>query len=642
MEYFGVSKEKLYIFNKGEDYYAYNTFGAHPCTFRGEKGWRFLVYAPHAKNVYLVSNTIGWDEGIKMQPLENFGCFILFVPGLQEGEVYKYKIETSNGQFIYKADPYAFYAEVRPNTASRLYDLKGFTWEDAEFLQKRSTLNHLKQAKNIYEVHLGSWKQHEIENRNKDLKETPIEAFYSYTELKDSLIPYAKQMGYTHLEIMPLHEHPFDGSWGYQPTSYYAITSRYGNPKEFMEFVNEAHKQGLFIILDWVPAHFCKDDHGLRLFDGEKLYEEKEHMHWGTLTFNYAKNEVRTFLNSNALFFLKEFHIDGLRVDGVSSMLYMNYGVDDPKQKKFNKYGGEGDLEAIEFLKHINDLIHKEFPGVITIAEESTSWPKVTSNDDDGLHFDYKWDMGWMHDTLNYCKTDFPYRDKNHNMLSFSTMYASSEHFILPLSHDEVVHGKCSLIVKQPGDYFRQFAGLRLLYLYQITHTGGKLNFMGNELAEFIEWRFYEGLEWFLLDYDAHKAHNEFVKELNHFYLEHKELYEDDYYANGFKWIDANNSEQRIYIYERMCESNNEASTIVLNMDPKSYPKFKIGVKEKGEYEIVFDSDNVSFGGSGYTQNKKHFIAKKAPMHNMPYSIEIRLPGLAGVIIKKSKNKKGK
>ncbi|MDO5564125.1 MAG: 1,4-alpha-glucan branching protein GlgB [Eubacteriales bacterium] len=643
METYGITKEKLYIFNNGEDFMSYNAFGAHPYSYDGKIGWRFLVYAPNALSVAIVSNSLGWDNGIKMQSLYKSGCFISFIENLNEGEVYKYKIETANHEFLYKSDPYAFYSEVRPNTASILYDYTNFKWSDEKFLLKREKTNHQKIAKNIYEVHLGSWKQKFLKDRNLSNEETPLEAFYSYKEFAQTLIPYVKEMGYTHIELMPLHEYPFDGSWGYQPTGFFSITSRYGTPKDFMEFVNLAHKENISVILDWVPGHFCKDDHGLRLFDGSKVYEEKEHLHWGTLTFNYSKSEVRSFLLSNVFFFLKEFHIDGIRMDGVSSMLYLNYGVEDPSKKVFNKYGGEGNLSAIDFIKKTNDLIHKEFKGVITIAEESSSWPKVTSFDDDGLHFDYKWDMGWMHDTLNYCKTDFPYRSKNHNMLTFSMVYAFSEHFIMPLSHDEVVHGKCSLIVKQPGEYLQKFAGLRLLLLYQITHSGGKLNFMGTEIAQFVEWRFYESIQWFLLDYPIHRMHLQFVKELNNLYKNEKALYEEDYTWKGFQWIEANDNSQSVYIYER--SNGNSKVIIILNMKPIDYEIFTIGVEEFGEYEIIFNSDDSNYGGNDYIKNfyetnNPIIKSKKIQSHGKDYSIDTPLPALSGLIIKKKKTRR--
>ena len=429
----------------------------------------------------------------------------------------------------------------------------------------------------------------------------PAADFLTYRELAEKLIPYVKEMGYTHIEIMPLNEHPYDGSWGYQDTGYFAITSRYGIPHDFMYFVNECHKNGIFVILDWVPGHFCMDEHGLRYFDGDRVYDGKEHKHWGTMTFNYGKKEVVSFLNSSLFFLLDKFHIDGVRFDGVSSMLYLNYGVDNPSEKVFNKYGDEGNLEAISFIQNLNKLVGEKYKGVITIAEESTAWPNVTKPADvGGLGFHYKWDMGWMHDTLNYLKSDFPYREGNHNMFTFSMSYAEAENYVLSLSHDEVVHGKASIINKMPGNYDEKFAQVKVLATYQLTRPGAKLNFMGNEIPEFIEWRYYESLEWFLLDNEKHKKHHDFVKAINNLYLKEKAFYEKDMKVwEGFDFIDANNSKQHIFIYERIALDPSDRCIVILNFGKDEIESFKLGVNVPGEYEEIINSNDKRWGGTG-------------------------------------------
>ena len=638
MELYGISKDQIFLFNNGEDYESYNIFGAHLINDGDKKGVRFLVYAPNAVDVHIVGDFNSWqkNDDYEMKKIDDTGCWIAFVEGLKENDIYKYLITTKDGREIFKADPYAFYAEVRPHTASKIYNLDGFKWSDKKFLNEREKDEHFNKPKNIYELHMGSFIQHNTGIWREKLDDVPVEDFYTYRELADTLVKYVKEMGYTHIEVMPLNEHPFDGSWGYQDTGYFAITSRYGTPKDFMYFVNECHKNNISVILDWVPGHFCMDEHGLRYFDGDRVYDGKEHKHWGTMTFNYKKKEVLSFLNSSAIFLLDKYHIDGIRFDGVSSMLYLNYGVDNPAEKVFNKYGDEGNLEAIAFIQNLNEIIGQNFKGVITIAEESTAWPNVTKPKEmGGLGFHYKWDMGWMHDTLNYLRSDFPYREQNHNMLTFSMSYAEAENYVLSLSHDEVVHGKASIINKMPGDYDEKFAQLKVLLVYQITRTGAVLNFMGNEIPEFIEWRFYEGLEWFLLDVDKHKKHHEFVKMMNHLYLEEKSFYEKDLKVwEGFNWIDAGNAKQNIFIYERVALDPKDRTIVILNFGKEEIEKFRLGVNVAGTYKEIVNSNDIKWGGTGAFINEKVIKSEEEGAHGKENSVVIKLPRLSAVILK--------
>ena len=636
-EHLGVSKDQLYLFNNGKDYESYNVFGAHLYNKDGESGVRFLVYAPNASSVRVVGDFNDWNDNAHMMDFDSeTGTWCIFIPGLKEYEVYKYVIIDKKGEKHFKADPYAFFSELRPHTASIVYDLENFNWTDAEFIKQREHNDHFLKPKNIYECHLGSFMQNPDKEKRMNPEEIPESSFMNYIALADKLIPYVKEMGYTHIEIMPLSEYPYDGSWGYQATGYFSITSRYGTPKDFMYFVNKCHEAGLYLIMDWVPGHFCKDEHGLYKFDGDYLFDGKEHKHWGTMTFNYSKSEVISFLYSSAVFYIKKFHIDGIRVDGVSSMLYLNYGVENPAEKVFNKYGDEGNLEAIEFLQNFNEMIGREFKGVITIAEESTAWPNVTKPKEiGGLGFHYKWDMGWMNDTLNYMKTDFPYRTKDHNRLTFSMMYADSENYIMPLSHDEVVHGKGSLVNKMPGTYEEKFMGLRNLLLYQITRPGGKLCFMGADLAEFIEWRYYESLEWFLLDYDIHKKHNQYVKDLNHLYLTEKALWELDFHIwDSFQWIDADNREQNIFIYERKGIQERDRLLVLINFGKQSFEKFRFGVSLPGVYREIMNTNDIKYAGTGSNINTEDIISDEIGFHNKDESIEVSVPALSAMIFK--------
>ncbi|MBR3301436.1 MAG: 1,4-alpha-glucan branching protein GlgB [Firmicutes bacterium] len=620
-EYYELNKDRIYLFNQGSYQNAYELMGAHPCTEDGQEGTRFTVWVPGAEKVSVMGDFNGWsEEDTQLQTMWDSGIWTLFVPGAAEGQAYKYRIETGNGQILYKADPYGYWSEKRPKSASVIRRLD-YEWHDGEWMDRRSRSDHFRQPKNIYEVHLGSWKRHA--GRPKE------EQFYTYSEIAADLVPYAKKMGYTHLEIMPVMEHPLDDSWGYQLTGYYAATSRFGTPQQLMELIDTAHQAGIGIILDWVPAHFCRDDHGLVRFNGEMLYEKTEHPQWGTLVFDYGRPEVKSFLLSNAVFWIEKYHADGLRVDGVSSMLYLNFGIDDPEKKRFNKYGEEGNLEAIDFLQDLARTVGTRFPGVFTVAEESTAWPKVTHPaDQGGLGFHYKWDMGWMHDTLEYISTDYLFRKYHQNQISFSMMYAHSENFILPLSHDEVVHGKKSIIGRQQGDYQRQFAGLKALAVYQMTHPGGKLNFMGTEIAQFIEWRFYEELEWFLLQYPSHKAHQEFVRKLNHVYKDNLALWELDYQDRGFEWIDADDSEHSVYSYARFSGNRAYPVICIINFGWNGCGNYRIGVPRPGKYKVLINSGDETAEG-------RIIESQNVPMHGRPWSIELDLPQTCGIILKK-------
>jgi len=470
----------------------------------------------------------------------------------------------------------------------------------------------------------------------------PAEAFYTYRELADTLLPYVKEMGYTHLELLPVMEHPYDGSWGYQLTGYFAATSRHGAPQDLMYFIDACHRAGLGVILDWVPGHFCRDAHGLGRFNGEKLYESFDHPQWGTYEFDLGRSEVRSFLMSSATFWLEMFHADGIRVDGVSSMLYLNFGLEGDAAQRTNSEGGDSNLEAIRFLQEFNQMVGRNFPGVFTVAEESSAWPLITRPPEQGgLGFHYKWDMGWMNDTLRYMHTDFPGRPQNHNLLTFSMMYAFSENFILPLSHDEVVHGKCSLIGRMPGDYWRQFAGLRMLALYQMTHPGGKLNFMGNEIGQFIEWRFYSGIEWFLLDYPHHQQQQAFIRALNHVYLEESSLWQQDFDWKGYQWLDADNAAQSILLYARHGRRPNDVTVVAINFNTASYPEYRIGVPKGGWYRELINSDREEFGGSGLHFNDRPVKAEKIPCHGQPWSVRIQMPPMGGTVLKLSRSPEG-
>lgn len=644
-----LTDDDIHLFGTGMWQRAWEKMGAHKDVQGNSEGWLFRVWAPQVSSVHVVGDFNGWDP--KATPLTraaNSDIWETFVPGLEQGSLYKYVIETDAGELLWKADPFGFYAETCPGTASKLWDLGGYTWKDATWLNRRAERDIMKSPLNIYEVHLGSWKRHGNEPQGEPREDgtwpgpgDPFPAqrgtYYTYDDLSDELVAYVKKMGYTHIEVMPLSEHPFDGSWGYQATGYFAATSRYGTPQQLMHFVDACHKAGIGVILDWVPGGFCANAEGLATFNGRMLFEREIHPNWGTHKFDFSRPEVRSFLVSNALFWIEQFHVDGIRMDGVSSMLYLNFGVGNPADKKFNKYGTEEDLDASAFIRQVNCAVGKEFPDVMMIAEESTAWPLVTyPAEDGGLGFHLKWDMGWMNDTLHYMQCDFPWRPGNHSLLTFSIMYAFSENFILPLSHDEVVNGKCSLIGRMPGDNWRRFAGLRTLAFYQMTHPGAKLTFMGDEIGQQIEWRYYESIEWFLAkDFDAtHGAQQRFIEALNHFYTKQRGLWQNAYTEQGFEWIDANNSEQSIVSFVRHGDKPADDLLILINFDPASYETYRVGTPREGDWELVFNTDEPTFGGSGFPVVDMA-SSKPEPWNMRDNSIEIAVPGLAGLVYRR-------
>ena len=624
-----INEYELYLFNEGTNYYSYRMLGSHFTKVNEALGVQFTVWAPNAKSVSVVGDFNNWKEGLNaMEPLGDSGVWTTFIPDLKEMEIYKYKIETKgkSEDKILKSDPYAFYSEVRPNTASRVVSIDGYYWNDESWQEKKEKTPPYNIPISIYEVHLGSWKL------NKD------KGFLTYRELADELVDYVLYMGYTHIELLPVSEFPFDGSWGYQVTGYFSVNSRFGTPKDFMYFVDKCHQNGIGVILDWVPGHFPKDAHGLAKFDGTCLYEYEdtrlgEHKEWGTLVFDYGKAEVRSFLISNALFWLDYYHIDGLRVDAVTSMLYLDYGRENGEWVP-NKYGGRENLEAIDFMRKLNEAVYKYFPNTMMIAEESTSWPMVTMPTFiGGLGYSHKWNMGWMHDILDYMSNDPIYRKWNHDKLTFSMMYAFSENYILPLSHDEVVHGKKSLIDKMPGDYWQRFANLRLLFSYMITHPGKKLLFMGGEFGQFIEWKYYDSLDWHLLEYEMHYKLQQFVKEINHLYINQKSLWEIDDSWDGFKWIDAKNHDQSTISYIRIGKSKYDYIIVILNFTPVVRENYRIGVPDYGEYVEILNSDKTRFGGSGQL-NIDPIKSEDLPWHNFPYSMCIKTPPLGASFFK--------
>ncbi len=616
-----LTSSEMYLFNRGELYHSYYKFGAHIIKEQGQWGTYFALWAPYAKQVWVVGDFNDWDG--RKHPMEKWvdhGIWTLFIPGLEEGEIYKYKILTSEGKVQLKGDPFAFHAEFRPQTASKIATLEGYLWGDQEWLTERKSREYLEEPMVIYELHLGSWRRNG-------------EDFLSYKEISSQLIDYVKKMGFTHIEILPLMEHPYDGSWGYQVTGYYACTSRYGTPEELMILIDLCHQAGIGVILDWVPGHFCPDSHGLALFDGTALYEAELHDHWGTYKFDFSRREVWSFLISNAVFWFDIFHVDGLRVDGVSSMLYLDYGKENQTWQA-NEFGGRENLEAINFLRHLNQVVHTYYPDVLMIAEEATPWPGVTKPvSEGGLGFDFKWNMGWMNDTLKYISHDFSERRSFHQLLTFPMMYAYEESFILPLSHDEVVHGKRSLLNKMPGDYWEKFAGLRALYSYFICYPGKKLLFMGAEIAQFIEWREERELDWFLLDFELHRKFQCFVQRLNNSYLQERALWEKDQNYTGFEWIDVHNHEQGIIVFSRKGLEPEDYLIVLINFLPKQYSKYRIGVRKASGYEEILNSDAQEYGGHGYT-NQGVIPVEDTPWHGRSHSILLEIPPLAAILLK--------
>ena len=624
-----LSEFDLYLFHQGTNYHAYEMLGAHFVERDGKKGVRFAVWAPHAKSISVVGDFNEWDTRVNPMTRGRDGeIWDVFIPGIEEGAVYKYAIEPQwGGPRIMKADPYGFYAEKKPNTASRVYDLSKYEWKDGDWFEQKKKESSYERPMLTYEVHAGSWR------RTKDGE------YLSYRDLADQLIDYVKKMNYTHIEFMPLCEHPFDGSWGYQITGYYAVTSRFGTPDDFRYLVDKAHENGIAIIMDWVPGHFCKDEQGLRHFDGQTLYESDneqlaENWEWGTTNFDYGRTEVQSFLISNAMFWFEEFHIDGLRIDAVANMLYLNYGRKDGEWTP-NKYGDTGNLEAMDFLKKLNESIFKYHPQALMIAEESTAWPLISKPVYmGGMGFNYKWNMGWMNDMLKYMSLDPIYRKWNHDKVTFSFMYAFSENFVLPLSHDEVVHGKCSLISKMPGDYWQKFAGLRTFFAYWIAHPGKKLLFMGGEFGQFIEWNYDDSLDWHLpQQYPMHKKMLEYSRALNKFYCDHKALWQVDFDWNGFQWIDCNDNENSIVSFIRKAEDPSDYLVAVCNFTPEVRHGYRIGVPEKGSYVEVFNSDDEAFGGSG-VKNEGEIKTEDVKWHDRDQSIVLTIPPMATIYLR--------
>lgn len=616
----------LYVFHHGKNFKAYDFFGAHPYKEEGRKGYCFRVWAPHADEVSVVGDFNEWDpEANKMQRLLDGETFELMVDGLKSFSVYKYCIKTKDGRYLYKADPYAFHAETPSKTASKTYDLEGFKWTDKEYMKKRRNKNIYSSAMNIYEMNALSWRQYGDGN------------YFDFNKLIEELIPYLKEMGYTHVEFMPLCEYPYDGSWGYQVTGYFAITSRLGTPHDFMRLVDECHKNGIGVIMDWVPAHFPKDAHGLYEFDGQPLYESpqwdrQEHKSWGTRRFDYGRNEVLSFLISNAVFFFDKFHIDGLRVDAVASMLYLDYDKR-PGEWLPNKYGENKNLEAIEFLQRLNTTVFSEYPDAMMIAEESTAWPLVTKPVDiGGLGFNFKWNMGWMNDVLDYMQTDPYFRKGNHNKLTFAMMYAFTENYVLPISHDEVVYGKRSMINKMPGTYEEKFANLRAFMGYMMSHPGKKLIFMGSEFGQFNEWNYKVGQDFFLKEYPMHQKLSDMNMFLNKFYKDTPAFYQIEDSWDGFEWIAPNDADRNIIAYMRRDREGN-SYLVVINFSGTKAEGYRLGVP-KGKYKVVFNTDHPKFGGEG-EMGKRIFNTERKPSHGKEYSIKIELPKLTCVYLQK-------
>ena len=617
-----------YLFGEGRHYQLYHKLGAHPYTYRGQDGYYFAVWAPHAAAVSLVGDFNAWNpDAAPMKPVADSGIYELFVPGLGVGQLYKFAITTHTGTILFKADPYAFSAEYRPGTASVTADIRGFKWNDSKWMESRAVTDPVKAPISIYEVHLGSWKK-----KNRPEKD----GYYTYMEAAHELADYVLEMGYTHVELMGIAEHPYDGSWGYQVTGYFAPTSRYGTPAEFMYFVNYLHKKGIGVILDWVPAHFPKDAHGLADFDGQALYEyadprKGEHPDWGTKVFDYAKNEVSNFLIANALYWLDEYHIDGLRVDAVASMLYLDYGRQDGQWVP-NKYGDNKNLEAIEFFKHLNSVIRGRKDGAIIIAEESTAWPNVTkSPEEDGLGFTFKWNMGWMHDFLEYMKLDPYFRKFNHNKMTFGITYCTSENFILVLSHDEVVHLKCSMINKMPGEYEDKFANLKVGYTFMLGHPGKKLLFMGQDFGQFHEWDEKVSLDWYLTKEPFHADLQNYVKGLLTLYHKYPALYRLDEEYDGFQWINANDGDRSIFSFIRRDETQKKNLLFICNFTPVDRDDYRVGVSKRGTYTLLLDQEH-----GYYKRGDKisHYRSIKSECDGQPYSFAYPLPAYGTAVFR--------
>ncbi len=619
-----------YLIGEGTHVRTYEKLGAHLVRMHGQDGVCFSVWAPNAHRVSIIGDFNSWDPTSHEMYSSDSGIWSLFIPGLTEFSVYKYHITAADGQSFDKSDPYGFAMEQRPKTGSVVVDLDTYQWQDERWLDKRAQHQALSRPLSIYEVHLGSWKK--IPDKKWGLR------YLTYRELADSLIPYVLEMGYTHIELLPIAEHPFDGSWGYQVLGFFAPTSRFGTPADCMYFIDQCHQHGIGVILDWVPAHFPKDGAGLNWFDGTHLYahadpNQGEHPDWGTMIFNYGRNEVRSFLMSNALFWLDKYHIDGLRVDAVASMLYLDYSREEGQWVP-NKYGGRENLEAISFLQKTNEMVHGAYPGILTIAEESTSWPMVSRPTYiGGLGFSLKWNMGWMHDTLNYMEKDPVHRHFHHNNLTFGMLYAFHENFVLPLSHDEVVHGKGSMLGKMPGDEWQKFANLRAYYGFMWSYSGKKLLFMGNDFGQWQEWNHDRGLEWDALKAPMHEGLKRYVRDLNLVYKNEPALFENDFTWDGFSWIDANDTDNSVLSFIRLAEDKSNFLIVLCNFTPVVREHYIIGVPNEGRYKVLINSDLKIYGGSG-TGEDSPLHADATPAHGRPCSLKLTLPPLATMILK--------
>lgn len=623
-----ITEVDRYLFNNGRHYEIFEKMGAHPKKYKGKSGMYFAVWAPHAEQIGVVGDFNSWNpEANPMQPLADSGIWEAFVPGIATGELYKYAITTKSGKILFKADPYAFSAEYRPGTASVTTDISGFQWSDDAWMEKRGSADPLNAPMSIYEVHLGSWRR-----KNRPEKD----GCYTYVEAAKELADYVTDMGYTHVELMGIAEHPYDGSWGYQVTGYFAPTSRYGTPQEFMYFINYLHKKGIGVILDWVPAHFPRDAHGLSEFDGEALYEyadprKGEHPDWGTKVFDYSKYEVDNFLIANAIYWVEKYHVDGLRVDAVASMLYLDYGRENGNWIP-NKYGGNENLEAIEFFKHLNSVMADRGNGAIVIAEESTAWPKVTQKpENDGLGFTFKWNMGWMHDFLEYMKLDPYFRKYNHHKMTFGLTYFTSEKYILVLSHDEVVHLKCSMINKMPGLLDDKFANLKAGYTFMLGHPGKKLLFMGQDFGQFHEWDEKTALDWYLADEPLNADLQSYVKDLLQLYRKYPALYELDYDWDGFQWINANDGDRSIFSFVRSSRDHKRSLLFVINFTPVERPDYRVGVPKRGTYTLVLDNRHGLYKRG---DKAPAFRSVKKECDGQDYSIAFPLPAYGTAVFR--------
>lgn len=627
-----ITEFDQYLFGQGTHYDLYNKLGAHPMTVDEEEGVYFAVWAPNAAAVSIVGDFNEWDENATpMERLEPLGIYQIFLTGIKVGDIYKYCVTAQDGKKTLKADPYGFQAELRPNNASVVADISDFKWHDSRWMKKREKFDDKKNPMFVYEVHPGSWKKHEQTEEDED-------GFYNYREIAHELAAYVKDMGYTHVELMGIAEHPFDGSWGYQVTNYFAPTSRHGSPEDFQYFMDYMHEHNIGVILDWVPAHFPRDAFGLAEFDGTCLYEyadprKGEHPDWGTKVFDYGKTEVQNFLICNALFWLEHYHVDGLRVDAVASMLYLDYGREDGQWVP-NIYGGNENLEAIEFFKHLNTIVKKRNPGIVMIAEESTAWPKVTDKAEyGGLDFSLKWNMGWMHDFLEYMKLDPYFRKYNHTKMNFAMVYAYSENYMLVLSHDEVVHLKCSMIEKMPGSYEDKFKNLMAGYAFMTGHPGKKLLFMGQDFGQHREWSEKRELDWFLLDKEPNRHLQAFVKELLHLYKNNKCLYEYDCYPEGFEWINADDGDRSIFSFVRHSKSGKGNMLFIINFTPVERPDYRVGTTCRRKHTLILSSDDKKFGGTGKRRPKEYKPAKKE-CDGRKYSFRYKLPAYGVAVFK--------